>query len=485
MVVPISILAAGVLAGTPALDESRFYAIETIALPEGLELEVSGLAVLPDGRPIAATRRGEVFVVEEQPDGTTSFKRFAEGLQEPLGLLVHADGWIYTVQRGELSRLRDLDGDDRADEIETVCDKWRISGNYHEYAFGPALDREGNFWITLNKPFGDEPFGRVDWRGFALRITPAGSMQPMCCGLRSPAGVGTSPWGDLFYTDNQGEWCGASKLAQLVPGDYHGHTWGISSCALPEWEFARPSEPIDGTPMPEVGAAIPSFALPAVWFPYDKTGRSPAGFVWDESAGRFGPFAGQLFVGDQFSSEVMRVCLEEVGGRWQGACFPFRAGFQCGIVRLAWGADGALLAGMTNRGWGSAGNSPFGLQRLVWTGETPFEVLEMRARHDGFELSFTEPVDLESAADPASYSLSSYTYKLHSDYGSPEVLLSALEIAGATPSADGRKVRLAVAGLRAGFVHELFLPGVRTADGGEALLHPEAYYTLARIPKSE
>ena len=46
-----------------------------------------------------------------------------------------------------------------------------ISGNYHGYNFGPRLDDEGFFWITTNKPFGDEPFGRADWRGRIREIT--------------------------------------------------------------------------------------------------------------------------------------------------------------------------------------------------------------------------------------------------------------------------------------------------------------------------
>ena len=34
----------------------------------------------------------------------------------------------------------------------------------------------------------------------------------------------------------------------------------------------------------------------------DEMGRSPSGFAWDMSEGKFGPFAGQLFVGDQYDA---------------------------------------------------------------------------------------------------------------------------------------------------------------------------------------
>ena len=463
--------------------EADYFEIVTVELPEEVVLEVSGLAVLEDGRPIAATRRGEVFVLENaySADGSgVEAKLFVDGLQEPLGLLVH-DGWIWFVQRGELSRMRDTDGDDRADEIETVTDAWRISGNYHEYNFGPRLGPDGKLWITTNKPFGGEPFGRQKWRGFSFRIDPVtGEAEPVASGLRSPAGVEVSPFGEPFYTDNQGEWCGASKLAHIEPGDFHGHPWGTFSCEDERYRFGHPGDPPNGVLMPRVARTMDAFKLPAVWFPYDKMGKSPAGMVWD-TEGNFGPFAGQLFVSDQHHAWVMRVSLEEVNGHWQGACYPFRADFQCGCLRLAWGADGSLLVGQTNRGWGSRGNTTEGLERLVWTGKIPFEVREMSARADGFELTFTRPVDPATAVDPASYRMQSYTYLLHASYGSPEVDVATPVVSAVTVAEDGRSARLVVDGLRAGYVHELHMEGVRSA-AGLPLLHDVAYYTLIEIP---
>jgi len=465
--------------------EDDFYPLATLPLPDGLALEVSGITILPGGRPMVCTRRGEVWIVENAyaaDPSTARFKRFAEGLQEPLGLLAH-EGWIWFVQRGELSRMRDVDGDDRVDEVETVCDQWRISGNYHEYNFGPRLGGDGKLWITTNKPFGGEPFGRVTWRGFAIRIDPkTGKMDPVACGLRSPAGVQNAPWGDLFYTDNQGEWCGASKLSHVAAGDFHGHPHGIFSCKDGLWTHPQPKNPPNGMKMPDVAKQMPTFKLPAVWFPYDKMGKSPAGFVWDSTDGKFGPFGGQVFVSDQHHAWVMRVSLEQVHGHWQGACYPFRRGLQCGAIRVAWGKDqNVLFVGQTQRGWGSRGSKPYGLQRIAWTGKVPFEVHTMSARKNGFHLRFTKPVDPKTAGDPASYTMESYTYLLHSSYGSKEVDKQKPSIVAASVSADRKSVDLKVEGLRAGYVHELHLAGVRSPEGFP-LLHPHAYYTLINIP---
>ena len=95
--------------------------------------------------------------------------------------------------------------------------------------------------------------------------------------------------------------------------------------------------------MKDMHLQIPQFKMPAVWFPYDKMGKSPSGLRWDRSEGQFGPFSGQLFVADQHHATVMRVVLEQVDGHWQGACLPFREGFQCGIIRICFGQDALSL----------------------------------------------------------------------------------------------------------------------------------------------
>ncbi len=120
--------------------------------PDGLALEVSGIAVLDDHRVAVAIHKGEVWILDGvygDPPSNVTYQRFASALHEPLGLLCHNDS-LYTVQRTELTQLRDTDGDDIADEYLTVAKGWGVTGHYHEYAYGPKLDRDGNLWLTLN-----------------------------------------------------------------------------------------------------------------------------------------------------------------------------------------------------------------------------------------------------------------------------------------------------------------------------------------------
>ena len=490
-------LIALTLLGSTLDQERDFWAIHNVQEPEGVALEVGGIIALGGEEVLACTRRGKIWRIVDAYGSEPTFTLWADGLREPLGLAIHPDdipawtnalatgkpwtGDIWCAQRGELTRMRDTDADGRGDLFETFCDEWQTSGDYHEYVFGPAFTPDGSAWVTLNRPFGGQPFGTKDWRGWAMRIDRDGVMHPEAGGLRSPAGVTTSPWGDVFYTDNQGEWCGASKLSHLERGDFHGHPHGIASASLPESLVKHPGPIPNGMPMPEVKEVIPHFKLPAVWFPYDKTGKSPAGFVWD-TEGNLGPFfKGQLFVGDQHHAAIFRVFLEEINGHWQGAVFPFRYGFESGIIRLAWGEHGELLVGMTNRGWSSRGTKPWGMQRLEWTGETPFEVERMEATPDGFRITFTKEIDPASAVEPTNYSMRSYTYLLHEPYGSPETNTAMVPIELAQVEGDNRSVLLRCGGLRAGYVHELHLSGVRD-QAGEPLLHDVAYYTLIERP---
>ena len=190
-----------------------------------------------------------------------------------------------------------------------------------------------------------------------------------------------------------------------------------------------------------------------------------------------------MFVGDQMMATVMRVDLEKINGHYQGACFPFVEALDSGVNRMAFAEDGSMFVGQTDRGWGSIGKKSYGLQRIVWSGRTPFEILHMEVRHDGFELTFTADIDRESALDPDSYDLKSYTYAYHSKYGAPESDVEEAQILRVVQTGP-RSIRLRVDEMRTGYVYELEANGV--LDGqGEPLLHAQAYYTLMELPAAD
>ena len=133
--------------------ESDYYDIVNIPGPEGEVVEASGIEIHPDGDKIfVASRRGDIWLIEgafaDDPSNAT-WHLFARGLHESLGL-AWKDGWLYLTQRPEVTRIKDLDGDHRADVFETVSDGWQVNGDYHEYAFGTRHDKDGNIWVVLS-----------------------------------------------------------------------------------------------------------------------------------------------------------------------------------------------------------------------------------------------------------------------------------------------------------------------------------------------
>lgn len=499
LLLPLAVLSAPLLFAADPV-EADYYRITTFETPKETALEVGAIELLPGGRLALGTRRGEVWIVSGAGSGDASalrYQLFASGLHEVLGIAHHPqEQCLYATTRYEITRLKDLDGDNRADVFDNVNDSWGVSGDYHEYAIGSRFDPKGGLWVTLclTGSFSSQ----VPFRGWALRITPDGKMTPMCSGIRSPGGVGFDAEGEVYYCDNQGPWHGSCTLQHLVPGTFQGHPAGNVWYDLAPNMGPRPVDPVPeafqgerkrnearpgGDPgrMVQERARIKQLLPPAVYLVHGKIGNSATAIICDTSGGKFGPFSRQLFIADQSHSNLSRVFLETVNGIKQGAVFPFRGGFTSGLIGGRMDEEGRVYVGGSDRGWGARGGRPYCFEKVEWTGKVPFEVLEMRARADGFELSFTQPVDPATAGNVKSYSMRAFTYAYREQYGGDEIDEVLPRISAANVAADGRSVRLILSPMTRGHIHELHLDGVRSA-GGLPLLHPVGYYTLNEIP---
>ena len=486
--------------------EEDFFKINKLRSPEGTILEVGGLFTMPDGNLAVTTRRGDIFIVENPTSAKPYFRKFASGLHEVLGV-VYKNNSLYVVQRGELTRLYDSNMDGKADVYETIY-AWPLSGNYHEYSFGPKMAPDGSFFVTLNLGFGDAwwtPNSFVPWRGWALHIYDDGRMEPWATGMRSPNGISMID-GELYYTDNQGDYVGSGSIMKINKGNFMGHPAGLVWSNMPNSPIKLTEKEIYSKINPrieydangkrtkpenienekyqtvfEMKKSIPDLQLPAVWLPHGVLGISSSEIV-KIPKGHFGPFEEQLLVGDQGQSKIARVYMETVKGQLQGCAWDFRSGFQSGVTRMSWANDGSLFVGETNRGWGSAGEANEGLQRLAWNTLIPFEMKTVKAMPDGFEIEFTKPIDKKKAANLASYNVESFIYKYHAVYGSPTQELKNCPVKGVRISEDGLTVRIIVGDLRQAYIHKITLDGIRELENSYSLIHPTAYYTLNNIP---
>ncbi|MEM9017446.1 MAG: hypothetical protein AAGC68_10560, partial [Verrucomicrobiota bacterium] len=466
-------------------EQDDFYKITSIPLPDAVVLEGGAIELMPGGKVAICTRRGQIWTVENAhsyPDKDPVWTLFAEYLHEPLGLAWH-DGWLYVVQRPEVTRLKDEDGDGRADLFETVSDEWGISGNYHEYNFGTRFDKEGYLWapLCLTGSF----TSMEKYRGWVLRIGAEGKTIPTASGVRSPGGIGFNASGDVFYTDNQGAWNGSSSLKWIKPGGFLGNPNGNIWYEYASKEMGkRPLDPPytdEGSRIESERERIPELVPPAVVFPHQEVGNSPTVVETDHSGGKFGPFTEQVFVGEQTHSKIHRVFLEKVNGYYQGAMFPFLEGFASGNIAVRITPEGQLYTSGSNRGWGARGGKNGALERVDWTGKMPFSIHEMRATSDGFEISFTKPIAPETAVDSA-FPMEAHTYIYQKAYGSPRVDELDPKVTVTSVSEDGKSVKLKVEPFTKGHVHTIYFEGLRAKDGS-ALWQPKAFYTLNEIPE--
>ena len=486
--------------------EEDFFKINKLRSPEGTLLEVGGLCTMPDGNLAIATRRGDVYIVENPTSPKPYFRKFASGLHELLGI-AYKNGSLYVAQRGELTRLQDANMDGKADIFETIY-AWPLSGNYHEYSYGPKIAPDGSFYVTLNLGFGDVWWSGtsfVPWRGWALRIFEDGRMEPWATGLRSPCGISMID-GELFYTDNQGDWMGSGSIMPVKKGAFLGNPGGLVWTNMPNSPLKLTQEAIfskvnpriefseDGRrakpeniekesfkTLADIKKEVPELQMPAVWLPHGVLGISNSEIV-KIPKGVFGPFEEQLLVGDQGQSKISRVFMEKVKGELQGCAWDFRSGFQSGVLRMSWANDGSLFVGETNRGWGSAGEANEGMQRLYWNSFMPFEMKTVKAMPDGFEIEFTKPIDKKKASNLSSYLVESFNYKYTPVYGSPPVNLKKCPVKGVKVSEDGLTVRIIVGDLKQYYIHKISLDGIRDQDSSYSLVHSTAYYTLNNIP---
>ncbi len=444
------------------------YHVETIDIPPDIVLEVGGLAFADNGDLFICNRYGEVWVYRH--GGSPEWRLFADGLHEPLGIRVEDERTVYVIQKPELTQLVDETGDGTANLYRNVSNGWGLSRFYHEYAYGLPRDSEGNFYIALNGSIGPPGRRTTPDRGIAAKITTEGRFVPLAHGLRSPAGITLAPDEELWITDNEGRFVPTSCLYHIREGRFYGHLNSL----IDDPRF-------ESRDLTELSASElePIRTLPAVWFPHGIIASAPGEVVFDTTKGDFGPFSGQMFMGDQNLANISRISVEEVNGEYQGVVFDFINLLQSGMIRNQFGPDGSLWVGQVARGWGSRGERLYGLQRIVYDGKTlPFAIETIRVTPTGFRLVFTDEVDVESARSLGHYEVEHWRYDY--PYRQGRVDRAPVEPLSVTIADDRKSVSLELPPLQRHRVYRITADVV--AEDGRRLSTDTGFYTLNHIP---
>jgi len=413
---------------------------------EGAVRRVGGLRP-PRHRPAQVRRCAE----PDRSGQKARFERYGNGLyQDALSMLAEDDG-LYILHRRNLTKIVESQG--QPTEFVRVAALPHGVADTYDMAYGLIRTKGGQF-VFGYAPYAD---AKMPGAGGALRLTPGKPPEEIAFGMRNPLGWCAGPEGELFFTDNQGDWVASNKLCHIVEGRYYG------------WPNRAQKEHISK-----------AAGKTTVWVPYGWA-RSINGVAYDNTGGKFGPFAGQFFMAElMYGGAIIRANVEKVNGVSQGACFPFWGRGLLGPVCLAFDPKGPLyVGGITEPGW-MAQPDRGALFRIDYTGQVPFEMQSIHVRPRGFRVVFTAPVDKATAADPTSYRLEHYRYEYTGAYGSPELDRTAVKVGRIAVAADGRSVELSTDALVKDRVYML-TSTVRSAKG-DRLLHTTGAYTLNEIP---
>ena len=211
----------------------------------------TSLAFDARGRLFVGTLSGKILIlVDSNDDGQVDLvKTFASGVPQPLGLAFRSNGDLFATSNvlrgvGRIVRLRDLDGDDLADEIVTIVDGLPSEGDHQtdRLRFGPdgllyfgqgsstdnGIAQPG---LPVERPL-NATMLRVDVDNPTL-------VETFATGLRNPFGMAFHPEnGELFATDGgSGEICqGLPDCGEdLAPPEevnwvVHGGNYGFPRC---------------------------------------------------------------------------------------------------------------------------------------------------------------------------------------------------------------------------------------------------------------
>lgn len=444
-------------------------------------------------RMVVASLEGRVWSAwSDKRDGWfDNAQPISEELAAPYGIVarngpeesLHVD----VVAKDALYRL--WDNGRGARKLERLAGGWGHTDDYHDWAVG-LLEDGGRYTIALPCQQDGRSAAAAKFRGQVLKIEtnrnaferrndPLGAFTPISSGHRFPMGIARNKAGDIFVTDNQGNYNPFNELNHVQKGKHFGFINAID----------KKKEPPPLTP-------------PAINIPHPWT-RSVNGICFLETPEKekfknkqlWGPFEGHLIGCEYDTRRLIRMSLQKVGDTYQGACYPFsydkpkKGDGLLGPISCAISPDGELYIGnIRDSGWGGGPNigeivridppkSPDAL---------PAGIAEVTASEAGFTITFTQPVDTQLAADPASYSVESFTRVSTPAYGGEDKERRAEKITAVELAPDRRSVLLKFKELRpGGYVYEFHvknLAGDDMAGKDQEFFPAEAYYTLNVVP---
>lgn len=383
------------------------WVVDTIPLPPTLadspyksDVRIGDFDFFSDGdRAALSTWGGDVWIVSGLKEmKTCTWKRFATGTFEPLGLKI-VDDVIHLNARDGIYQLIDQDGNGECDFYKVFNYDVLITANFHEFSFGLETDENGNFYFSKASPVkrGGRGFDRIlPHNGVVIRVPKDGKGHSVIAtGLRAPGGIGVGPQGQVTTGENEGTWQPACKINYFTPS--------IDDVFLGTEDAAHH---LAGRKL-----HMPLMYLPMSW---DNSGGSQ---IFVPEGVNFGIPAGTLLHLSYGQSSIYQTYVQEIGGKKQAAAVRLPVQLGSSAQRAAFGPRNHLwVSGF--RGWQTNAANQSAFQRIRYTGvPTPLPT-DVTVTKTGIKLSFAQELDPELANDPTSFAVEKWDYVRSEQYGS-------------------------------------------------------------------
>lgn len=422
------------------------FAIDTLTTPEPnpwlARLRLSGLDFYDDGdRMAVCSWDGDVYHVSglskldtNDPAPELTWRRIASGLFQPLGIKV-VDGELYVTCRDQLVILRDTNNDGAIDYYECFNNDHQVTEHFHEFAMGLQRDAEGNFYYAKSARHALPAL--VPHHGTLLKVSLDGTTTTIVAsGFRAANGVCLNPDGTFIVTDQEGHWNPKNRINWVKPGGFYGNMYGYHNVT---------DESDD--------AMIP----PLCWIT-NAFDRSPAELLWVPEK-CWGNLQGTLLNLSYGYGKIYTVPHEHLAksGRVQGGMCELPIGeFPTGIMRGRFHPQDGQLYTCGLFAWASSRSAKEGgLYRVRYAGSGGALPIGTQASLQQLSMTFSDPLDAETAADLKRYAFKVWGLKRTKNYGSPHVDEHEVAITGAHLSADGRTLTLTIPDLAPTWCYEL------------------------------
>jgi len=453
-------------------------------LPITTEMMPIAMDWQPDGTLVAASLKGRMWkLTDTDGDGLEeTLAQFGDEYAAPYGVKAH-DKYVDIVNKYALLRLWDEDKDGVVEKVTNIAHGWGHTDDYHDWVVGLPQDEEGNYYIAVPCQQDNRTKEAAALRGTVLKLIPdtldpaqqTFRMEELTAGHRFPMGIARNRRGELYVTDNQGNFNPFNELNHIVPGK----RYGFINLLDRKPGFAPPETP-------------PSIAIPHPWT------RSVNGICFLETPQKererlgydlFGPWEGDLIGCEYDTRRLIRMSLEQVGDTIQGAAYPLTVDPPqdvekglLGPISCAVAPDGDVYIGsIRDAGWGGGNNIGSFTKLRPKSVHLPLGIDEVTSTPTGFKVRFTDQIDATQGGLLTNYTVASYTRVSTPAYGGDDQQRRLESVVKVDLSPDRLEATLTLeAPLREGFVYEIFLDDDIAGDQG-SLWPKEAHYTLRKL----